>query len=721
MFKRNFILGTIASQLILCATVFSVPNIASKDGNKADFYVSQNGNDSNLGTENSPFATLDRARLAVRELKKTKQGDINVALKGGKYVLRNTVVFSREDSGQEGQKITYKAVEGEVPVLTSEAAVEGWTKVKKLSNAFPQQARGKVWTASLPEGVGRIKYMFNGDKVLPRSMTKGFIPPVKYRAWAGARPEDRQYMKVPGGIISDWTDVKDMELVIMPTCDWTIYNMPLDSYDSQTHTVKAVSESPKYALGAQSKAPWDGVPSAWFANCPDGMREIGNWYVNTRENKIYLLSDQKPEDISVPTLFEIVKVEGASPSGSDVDGLVENIHFKGIVFTKGKRRTMGESPVGGSSANARAGSLLVLTNTKNCSVEQCRFENSGNTAISMSQASQNNRIEGNNIKRLGGTGIAISGGRSQNGQGNVNSGSQIIGNHIHHIGEAEWSARGISISGSGNLIAHNLIHHTPYNGMSLSGSGDNVIEYNEIHHVMEVLGDGNALYIVTNQKNMVRYNYIHDMLHSHSSSAMRTDGVGTAKNITFQGNIFYRIVNGGIVLKGFGHQAINNIFVESSGNAKTWEGGRGWLEIRCGPSEGTTIKNNIFLAMFNKQPQFMNARIPMPERFRNKGLDIEVDKIDQGGNIWYSPIIDQSGGTAAIEKSKNQGFELEFRKIDAISITDGRVTLDPNSELFKQGYEYIDTSRIGLPSTFPREWLTYDPEMGQKKYFESND
>ncbi|MFC1766675.1 right-handed parallel beta-helix repeat-containing protein, partial [Planctomycetota bacterium] len=439
------------------------------------------------------------------------------------------------------------------------------------------------------------------------------------------------------------------------------------------------------------------------------------------EKKVYLLSDQKPEDISVPALFEFVKLEGASPSGPEGDGLVENIHFKGLVFTKGKRRTRGGNPVAGSSPNARAGSLLTLINTKNCSVEQCRFENSGNTAISLTQASQHNRIEGNNIKRLGGSGIAISGGRSRGGQGNVNSGNQIIGNQIHHIGEAEWSARGISISGSGNLIAHNLIHHTPYNGMSLSGSGDNIIEYNEIHHVMEVLGDGNALYIVTNQKNMVRYNYIHDMMNPHSSSAMRTDGVGTSKNITFQGNIIYNIINGGIVLKGFGHKAINNIFVESSGDSETWEGGRGWLEIRCGPSEGTTMKNNIFLATLNNQPKFMNARIPMPERFRNKNLDIEVDKIDQGGNIWYSTIIDQSEENAAIEASKKQGFELEFKKIDAVSINDGRVVLNPKSELFKQGYEYIDMSKIGIPATFPREWLKYDPEMVQKKYFKRND
>ncbi|MFC1766710.1 right-handed parallel beta-helix repeat-containing protein [Planctomycetota bacterium] len=686
-----------------------------------NFYVSPTGSDGNPGTEAAPFATIDKARLAVRELKKSWKGDIIVGLKGGKYTLDKTVVFSAEDTGSATQSITYKAVGDEVAVLTSEKPVGEWTNVSALPPGMPSSAKGKLWSAPLPQGVGRIKYMFNGDKVLPRSMTKGFIPPVGV-ARKGKSPEERQFMQIPDGIISDWTDVKDMELVIMPVCDWTLYNMPLDSYDSQTHTVKAVSESPKYALGTLNKFPWEGVPSAWFANCPDGMREIGNWYVNTREKKVYLLSDQKPEDISVPTLFEFVKLEGASssdPEGSN--GLVENIHFKGLVFTKGKRRTMGGNPVTGASTNAREGSLLSLINTKNCSVEQCRFENSGNTAISLTQASHNNRIVRNNIKRLGGTGIAISGGRSGNGQGNGSSGNQIIGNQICHIGEADWSARGISISGSGNLIAHNLIHHTPYNGMSLGGSGGNVIEYNEMHHVMEVLGDGNALYIVTDQKNTVRYNYIHDMMNPHSSSAMRTDGVGTSKNITFHGNIMYNIINGGIALKGFGHKAINNIFVDSSGDTETWEGGRGWLEVRCGPSEGTSLKNNIFLATLNNQPKFMYAKIPMPERFRNKNLDIEVDKIDQGGNIWYSTIIDQSEENAAIEGIKKQGFELEFRESSAISIKDGRVVLNPNDELFKQGYEYIDMGKIGLPATFPRQWLKVDPEMVQKKYFKSND
>ena len=52
----------------------------------------------------------------------------------------------------------------------------------------------------------------------------------------------------------------------------------------------------------------------------------------------------------------------------------------------------------------------------------------------------------------------------------------------------------------------------------------------------------------------------------------------------------------------------------------------------------------------------MSARLPMPERFLNKGLEIEIDKIYQEGNIWYSKIIDPAEKNAGIEESKDTGI-----------------------------------------------------------------
>ncbi|MBQ7814910.1 MAG: hypothetical protein IJ387_10520, partial [Thermoguttaceae bacterium] len=41
-------------------------NETAKETVVGEFFVSPNGNDANAGTENAPFATLERARDAVR-------------------------------------------------------------------------------------------------------------------------------------------------------------------------------------------------------------------------------------------------------------------------------------------------------------------------------------------------------------------------------------------------------------------------------------------------------------------------------------------------------------------------------------------------------------------------------------------------------------------------------------------------------------------------------
>ena len=718
-----------------------------------DFYVSPSGSDKNPGTRDAPFGTLDRARLAVRELKKAKKSDITVGLRDGRYMLRDTVVFSVEDTGSPKQKITYEAIAGETPVLTSELPVEDWSMIKVLPKGVPVSVKGSIWGAALPQGAGRIKYMFKGDKVLPRSITKGFIPPVRYEGWCGWKdpvqrkttPEPSQYMKVQKGIISDWGNVTDMELVIMPTCDWKIYNLPLVSYDPETTYVKGAFTS-FYALGASKKRTWDGTPTAWFANCPEGMFKEGNWYVNTREGKIYLVAARKPEGITVPTLIEYVRVSGNTRQGGD-DEVVENLHFKGLVFTKGKRYTWDREIAQLNWATTDVSSaLLRFRNTRNCSVKSCRFENSGADGISLDLTSQDNRIEGNHFSRLVCTAVSLAG--YLPGAKDVNFSNEIIGNHIHHTGEAYWGAPAISICQSGrNRIAHNLIHHVPYNGVRVWGTGqkrstfiedgkvvtlskaaenvplhsrDNVIEYNELHHVVEVLGDGNAFYVgKSGGHNIYRYNYIHHMTGTHASAAMRTDGVGTAKNISFIGNILHNVNKGGLVFKGEGHRAINNIFVDcfAAGSSKSWEGGGGWFEIRCGPSKGTILKNNIFYATANKRPTFMNAQVNMPSRFRGKGLEIEVEKTTQRGNICYAKADGKTDAKAVAAKSRKQGFKLEYRKITAISVAGGRVVLNPKDKLWREGYEYIDMSRIGLPEDFPKAWRKYDPVMSMKKYF----
>ncbi len=94
--------------IILNATALAFATTASL---AADFYVTPNGSDANPGTQTQPFATLERARDAIRALKKAGplKEPVTVWLGGGTYTLSQEVKFGPEDSGTADCPITYTA------------------------------------------------------------------------------------------------------------------------------------------------------------------------------------------------------------------------------------------------------------------------------------------------------------------------------------------------------------------------------------------------------------------------------------------------------------------------------------------------------------------------------------------------------------------------------------------------------------------------------------
>lgn len=59
------------------------------------FYVSPQGKDSNNGTRQAPFATLQRAQKAVRDLNMRKEA-VNVYLYPGNYRIDRTLVLVKK-------------------------------------------------------------------------------------------------------------------------------------------------------------------------------------------------------------------------------------------------------------------------------------------------------------------------------------------------------------------------------------------------------------------------------------------------------------------------------------------------------------------------------------------------------------------------------------------------------------------------------------------------
>jgi len=110
-------------------------------------YVSSTaGNDHNTGTLTKPFLTIERARDAIRELKKRSAlgtTGVTVYLRGGVYALTQTFVLSEQDSGASAAPIIYAAYKNEQVRLSGSVklpaeAFQPVTQVEELKRLAPQ-------------------------------------------------------------------------------------------------------------------------------------------------------------------------------------------------------------------------------------------------------------------------------------------------------------------------------------------------------------------------------------------------------------------------------------------------------------------------------------------------------------------------------------------------------------------------------------------------------
>ena len=181
--KMEFMFGLKTVSRFLAALVVGWSIFAAADSiaAEANFFVSPAGSDAWSGTlaepneqqTDGPFATLPRARDAVRELRKSHSGDVVVLVRGGTYRLNETVVFGLRDSGQEKTTTTYAAYPDEIPVFSSGHAIEGWQPLATPVSGLPKEAVGKVQVADVS---GRFHALFDANGLLPRARSRGFIP-----------------------------------------------------------------------------------------------------------------------------------------------------------------------------------------------------------------------------------------------------------------------------------------------------------------------------------------------------------------------------------------------------------------------------------------------------------------------------------------------------------------------------------------------------------------
>lgn len=697
---------------------------------KADYYVSPDGSDQwsgklsepNGGKNDGPFATLARARDAVRELKENKSGSIVVLLRGGTYQLEKTVVFSLEDSGKEDATITYAAYPGEKPLFSSGRGIKGWTMLSDVPAGLPASAKGKVWVADV---TGRFFTLYDSAGRLPRARSKGFIP---------LTGGSRNRLHFPSGRLKSWPNVTDVEIIVRPHHAWIVNILPLAAVDEQKQ-IAHTSINATYAMNPLHFLKT--TESCWVENVLEELDQPGEWVLNTKEKKLYLWprNDGEPKGVLAPCLEEFIRVEGQIDKAGPEDKPVRNLHFKGLTFMHGDRYLLNKEDAGLQhdwDMLDKGNALMRLRGSEHCVIEQCHFANSGSGAIRVDLHGSKNTLSGNHIQHMGGAGILLCG--YGPGTKDVNTNNLVYNNHIHHIGEIYSHSPGIMLWQSGeNRVANNLIHHTPYTALIVSGcmteffskgdnrelgrtlrrheikglarkptleqvrpylhTHDNLIEYNEIHHAMEMLGDGNAIYIRgAGAGNVIRRNYVHHLVAPMiMQCAIRTDG--GQKDTLIAENLIYKCTSQGIMLK-LNTRCENNIVADIIAPPRGY-----YLAVREGPMKGATIRRNILYAS-QKECVFIDELAPgkgrKTEDRRGRQLAFSKDA-DTDYNIYFC-AANPEAGKAMLKKQQDDGVDAHSRSVDPLFVDpeNGDFRFAPGSPALKMGIVPIDLSKIGL-------------------------
>jgi Right handed beta helix region len=719
----------------------------------ADFFVAENGSDQwsgrsaqpNQARTDGPFATLVRARDAVRALK--QRGDkkeLLVLIRDGVYPLEETVVFSLKDSAPAGGTITYAAYGDETPIFTSAVPIVGWRKPEHPSPLLPEVARDSVWTADVPASLLNVLTLYDGNKRLRRASSKPFAPVAFVKA---TTPPNE--ISFPSWSMKNWPDLRNGELRVIPSCDYEMCLLPLAEVDEKAGLAKTAVPASR-TMGRVKFMD----ETTWVENILEVLDEPGEWVFSVAERKLYLWpTSRKPsEALNAPKLTELLRVEGRVDYDGPADEPVAGLVFQGLTFTGGERwpwngATKGELQHKWEHLDA-PNALMRLRGARGCTVRACRFVDTSGTGLRLDLTCLDNRVIDNEFAHTGGVGILLAG--YGPGTKDVNKRNEVSNNWVHHIGEIYWASPAIMVWQSGeNRVTHNLIHNAPYSGITVSGrtgwssetdatfrarevnlpayntlpsasSGSssvhrewwearekymhgrkNFVAWNNIHDVMETMGDGNGIYISgTGKENHIYQNYIHHLDGDGVASGIRCDN--DQYETIIDGNVLYKIRSAqtGISTTEMNH-IVNNIIVDLIPSRRPITKPNivhGYISIpnSTWPIEGARIKHNI---IWSPRADYW----PIVEhRSLSTGAGDRLKDTDTDYNVYWCPA-DPQWGQRHINEQKRYGVEFHSLSADPmfVDVEHGDLRLRIESPARALGIQAWDISTAGLLPVHP--------------------
>lgn len=660
---------------------------------QTEFVVSPQGSDANPGTRPRPFKSLERARDAVRTVRRESpnlRAPIFVDLERGTYSMHRPLVLTPEDSATQASPTVFR---GNHATLSGGRTITG----------FHVDNRG-WWRTILPEvktGAWRFSQLFvNGRRRFrPRFPKDGY-----YNIAAEMQPSpaakghgfDRFGFRA-GDIDPNWHNPSDVELLCFHI--WDMSRMRIGAVDMKTNSVTTTGPT--------------GYDAGW-ANFPKGNRYIienvrealsapGEWYVDNESGELTYVpmpgEDPSRSIVTAPVAERLIEIKGNVSEHRYVDSVrFENINFECANWTL--------PPQGRffPQAEVDLGAAIHAEGWREGAIRNCTVQHVGEYAIELSGGCKNVAIDGCNLTDLGAGGVKIGETRQYNDEGDTAQSVTVHNCLIAHGGRLHPAAIGVWIGQSShNEISHNDIFDFYYTGVSVgwtwgyskSEAHDNLIAYNHIHSIGQgVLSDMGGIYTLgVEPGTKLIGNRIHDIdSFSYGGWGIYPDEGSSHELI--ENNVVYRTKSGGFHQHYGQENIVDNNIIAFAREAEV-------IRTRAEDHLSFTFEHNI---VYWKDAPLLGSNW--------SGNNYKLD-----GNLYWrtdGKPIDFAGMSLDGWRAKGQDHTSAIADPQFVDPLQGDFRLKRTSPAFALGFRDFDQSLAGLTTGRPKDKEPFPPAFPLK-------
>ena len=671
------------------------------------FYVATDGSDEWTGrlarpsvdSSDGPFATLKKARDAVRALKQSGKYDqtpIVVEVETGLYELTEPLNLTEEDGGISAESpVIWRAAKDSNVKLCAGRFLTGARLLgdSEAPDVIKSEVRAKVIVIDLSnQSVNDLGSPADGPELffqgcpttLSRYPDKGFVKITDL-----LRDDSTADVEIHGakGITAGNFYFDDSEIC---ACageeDLWVHGYWFWDWSEQKHRVASIDADAKLLRVEGPYHHYGYRIGQWFYLF-NSLRELdapGEYYIDRKKNLLYFIPTSErwgDGDFLLTHNGAVLRLDG-----------VAHLVWSGFEMFGAR----GDVVSGGGYLN-------------DVTIQRCDISNSGSGGVSLSGSKIT--VAECELWNLGSSGISVGGGNRESLEA---SGNRIVENYIHDYARVRRVyAPGVSVSGVGSYVGHNLVENAPHMGMGFSGN-DHFFEFNEICNVCYESNDAGAIYTGRNwtmRGNVLRNNYLHDIVGFQNNGCVGIYLDDMFSSADMIGNLFVNVTRAAFIGGGRDCKIIGNLFVNCHPALHVDARGAGWANGHIqGWLDEFHEKGTISGVKFNVPPY--STRYPELASMLDEGKkpeypegDVVADNVCIGGSWdvnkqgqWQGSTIEEAA--KPFVKMENNFVAEEDDGSFFIDARGGDYRFKSDSKPSLAGYASLPLDQMGL--TVPR-------------------